>query len=1119
MAKKQGDSKLVVAGTITLGLAMAGVLLVQPPLKSTRPPSMEGQLTPNLAEGAVQARLWEDPLDAVRRVENGNGKGKLVGGGLGDVERVELLRQQLDTEIERQQSDEKITQPKERPITVLLVMTEGGASGESRETRIRDRYAIGSALGVACYVPRQEDRLSYVFWRDQARANRVLPYEWYDQGPRTCSDKATWASAVLVLWISSEIVGNRPISALRQLTESILCTESTINNGHTCQKSDDGTALLDLEREQRVRFKIIGPRSSSAYRNLLEEAAVSMKEPEEHVIWANAGGRVELYSPWTTTMPKLLIQDIPVIPKPAKSTECISSDASRAELCWILLRAGIELKYSIGSDDQLFGVLMEELERRRVKFERDAVVLIGEWDSFYGRVLPVEFTAAVCHRLAHRSAEDNRAIESDRLTKIQARCSTYDQAVDLQVGNPTGTRGLKLNVWRYSYLRGLDGEVSGGDKGEGTKGGGAKRAKNGLFESEMLERPVGTSQFDYAQRLAFRIERDLTEQVNLEKYLRDTGNVEQKEREEGRKPVAAIGILGSDAYDALLLLQAMRERFPGAVFFTTDLDSRLVYAEDYHWTRNLVFASHYGLELYGMLQRDVPPFRSSYQTSTYFATLQAVGHVWPLRTCPPGGPSQPGVVNDTFLSPCGYKANLTADHVWFSGKELPRLFEVGRHGAVDLSVGTIETGYTLHPPRVDLSNDDPQTNGRRPPSGAIYGVAGLVYLISFVLLWSRPLSNQWMTQNPGVLGLAALYTGCLAFAIDTLLLDPILRHHDQGEPFYWFEGVSVWPTELLRGLATVLALTLLVKGWRNLGSNLESMTDRYGFTVERDQPLSAQGQRGLRAVQWVLSPREGQHDMQAGSLWNRYRNAELGVNRLLRLLILVTVYTALFVLLWKVLGTEDFSGPCREMFSCRLDMALALISYGCLAALNLFVFDAVLVCRKWIGALAQVTEGWPTALTDHLKWQTQENISKAQELMKIELIAQRTEVVNRLVRYPFIVLLVVMVARNNYFDDWHFPLTMMVGWAVNVLLAMAAALLLYRAAEQARQASLVRLNRAVLKGLDHGAGTDADVELTRQVIEDIEAVNRGAFVPLWQQPVIESPMYGLVALLQYLYLK
>lgn len=1099
MAKKRADSKLAVVGTITLGLAIAGVVMVQPPLKSTRPSSPGGDLKPRVTEGVVYARLWEDPLEAVRRAAKSDGE---VTSGAADtkddVDRVRAIRRELD---------ERIGRNPERPITVLLVATEGGTSGESRETRIRDRYALGSALGIACYVPRDEDQVSYIEWRDRTGATRVLPYEWYREGPRKCSVEKSWAQAVLVLWVSSEITGAHAIGTLQRLTQAILCEESPIGH-HACQTSRDGTALLDPGRQKQVRFKIIGPRSSSALRAMLEEAVNDLQGREDHLIWPNAGGRVELYSPWATAMPKLLTHDLSVTAKPPQSTECSSSDPNQEKLCWILLRAGIDLKHSIGSDGQLFGALTDELERRRVKFERDAVILIAEWDSFYGRVLPVEFTAAVCHRIARRSDVENRTIEADRLARIRSECPTLDQAVDLQVRSPVGTRGLGLNVWRYSYLRGLDGEVPGGEKGDTGIGSGSKAMKNVLLDTRALERPVGTGQFDYAQRLADRIERDMAE----------VANAVADEEGDNQNPVAAVGILGSDAYDALLILQAMRDRFPGAVFFTTDLDSRLVYADEYRWTRNLVTASHYGLELYGMLQRDVPPFRSSYQTSAFFATLRAVGHVQSLTTCPPGESSPSGPKTVTDISPCGYRANLTADHVWFSAVEPPRLYEIGRHGAVDLTVGAVEQGYTLHPPRVDLSEETPQTNGRRPSAGTIYGSIGLAYILVFVLLWTKPKSNQWMTAHTGLLVLGALGAFGLAFIVDRFLIEIVLQNHDRGEPFYWLEGVSLWPTEILRGFATLLTLVLLVKAWRDLTSNLKGMAERYGFADQAEVERAEGWQRYLATAQWVMSPRGRQSKAHVGNLWSLYREAGSGRHRLPRIFLLVLVYTGSFLLLWKVLGAEDFSGPCRGTFSCRLDMVVVLASYLCAALLNLVVFDAVLLCRRWIGSLAQATDGWPQGVTDRLKFQSAENLAKARELMKIELVAQRTEVVNRLVRYPFIVLLIMMVARNHYFDNWHFPLTMMVGWTVNVLLAIAAALLLYRAAERARNASLARLNQQVLQGLDRGVAGEPDVKLTRQVIEDIEGVSQGAFVPLWQQPVIESSFYGVLAFLQYLYL-
>ena len=1096
MAKKRGDSKLAIVGTITLGLAIAGVVMVQQPLKSSRPPSMGGELKPHVAEGVVHARLWEDPLEAARRMAKFDGEVKSAAGDLkDDVDRVRAIRQEVD---------DKIDQNEGRPITVLLVTTEGGSSGESRETRIRDRYAIGSALGVACYVPQNEDALSYVEWRDRGGTSRVLPYEWYQEGPRKCSPEKTWAQAVLVLWVSGEITGDHPISSLKRLTESILCQESKIGR-HACLTDREGTVLLGPDQGEHVRFKIIGPRSSSAFRNLLEEVTNPVHGREDHLIWATASGRVELYSPWATAMPRLLTQGLSMPNKPPASTECASSDPSREKLCWILLRAGIELKHSIGSDDQLFDALTKELERRGVKFSRDRVILIAEWDSFYGRVLPVEFTAAVCHRVADRSDEEYRTIEVKQLKRIKAACPTLDEAIDLQMRGPMGTRTLGLNVRRHSYLRGLDGEVPGEGKGAATKGSESKPIKSTLFETRVLERPVGTSQFDYAQRLADRIERDVT--VDL-----------QYEDNDDRNPIAAVGLLGSDAYDALLILQALRDRFPRAVFFTTDLDSRLVYADEYSWTRNLVIASHYGLELYDQLQRDVPPFRSSYQTSTYFATMQALGHVRPLNTCPPGADGQSSTIAGTPLSPCGYQANLTDDRMWFSALEDPRLYEVGRHGAVDLSVGAIEKGWTLHTPRTDLSNGEIQTDGRRPSSGVIYGTIGLTYVAGFILLWTKPKSNRWMIAHPGILVSSALGAFGFVFFVDRFLLDIVLQHHDQGEPFYWLEGVSLWPTEILRGFATLLALGFLVKAWRDLKSNLEGMTEQYGFDSQPQEVRTEGWRRYLTTALWVLSPRGQRSKEHVDNLWSVYREAGSGLYRLPRMLLLVTVYGALFVLLWKVMGFEDFSGPCRGTFSCRLDMVFVLASYLCAAVLNLFVFDAVLLCVRWISSLAQATEGWPRALTERLKLQSVENVDKARELMKIELIAQRTEVVTRLVRYPFIVLLIMMVARNDYFDNWDFPLTMILGWSVNVSLAIVAALLLYRAAEQARSKGLARLHQSFLQGLERGTIGETDVKLTRQVIEDVEAVDQGAFVPLWQQPVVESSFYGLLALLQYLYL-
>jgi len=68
MAKGRGDSKLAVAGALTLVLAVAGVLLVKEPLRSLRPVGTGLEIKHTTGEQLVRARLWEDPVAAVQRV-------------------------------------------------------------------------------------------------------------------------------------------------------------------------------------------------------------------------------------------------------------------------------------------------------------------------------------------------------------------------------------------------------------------------------------------------------------------------------------------------------------------------------------------------------------------------------------------------------------------------------------------------------------------------------------------------------------------------------------------------------------------------------------------------------------------------------------------------------------------------------------------------------------------------------------------------------------------------------------------------------------------------------------------------------------------------------------------
>ena len=79
----------------------------------------------------------------------------------------------------------------------------------------------------------------------------------------------------------------------------------------------------------------------------------------------------------------------------------------------------------------------------------------------------------------------------------------------------------------------------------------------------------------------------------------------------------AIGVLGSDVYDKLMILQALRKNFPRALF-TTDLDSRLTHSSQLPLDAQSGRGFPFRALNWPRLQTPIPPFRDSYQTALFF---------------------------------------------------------------------------------------------------------------------------------------------------------------------------------------------------------------------------------------------------------------------------------------------------------------------------------------------------------------------------------------------------------------------------------------------------------------------------------------------------------------------
>ncbi|MCX5722672.1 MAG: hypothetical protein NT179_11705 [Nitrospirae bacterium] len=1091
MAKGSAESKLALAGVVTLAVALVGVLLVKEPLRSSRPVGTGLEVKQTTGEQSVRARLWEDPLAAVQR---GMRETRPPSSGLftsaSDQSAESLLTQRLrplrQAIINRVKKDEQ--------ITVLLVTMSGDPYAENTESRIRDRYAVGTALGVACYVPEDEGHLSFIEGEKQG-VGQAVPYEWFRlRKTRVCGEGLDRARSTLVVWIPDDALSRGFLATLTSLSRALVCQESTQKSG--CLLTDDRRKLIRLNPtlQQAVTFKLVGPRSSSALRSLLDEAGDLYAEPQEGGgIWPNEDGTIELYSPWASAMKGLLAYGLKK--EGGQGLACQTYEACEQEFSHRLTLAHIRLVYEIGSDERLFDTLIEELERRQVRLGWDSVILIGEWDSFYGRALPIEFRAAACAKVATLTEAELMQIQVP--ATIKSWCPTVPRAVDLQIQRPADYESLTLNVFRYSYLSGLDGEVPGDESvkaGRGEHPKTTETAKDAQTGAQQ-ERPEGTGQLDYVRALAARIQ--------------DEG--------EGAK---AIGILGTDPYDALLIIKALRPAFPYAVFFTVDLDARHLHASEYKWTRNMVVASPFGLQLDSGLQRDVPPFRSSYQTATYFAVLRAVHHV----VCRAAGDRPPSA------APCqaGYHVALTPEDRVYDAADHPRIFEVGREGAVDLSVVDVEGVRTIHPLRADLEHTADQgqlKQGLTPSSTTMTALVAIGLFVGTLLAWTNQRLWLWVSRSWRLLSVVGL-----VLLVGTAVLwtmgggTALMAYHDEGEPFSWTAGVSIWPGEWLRLLAVLLCLVFLVKGSRDLTNNSDRLTEDFFFRTEGHRSRFT-----LRTfwtnVQRVYHPAATRTATTVDQAWAWYLEAAGPLQRTARVLALVLLYGAVMMSLGYWVVDEEMIHPCRGWLSCRVDVVMTLLSVSLVVLLNLTVFDAVMLCRRWIGWVNSSSGGWSEQVQQEylreygLSQSHKAEFEKLKYLAGIDLISRRTEAVNRLIRYPFIALLIMIAARNDYFDIWNYPLLLLLSWGLNVVLAMSGALLLYQAADRAKQAVLAGLSKQMIQALGLGKDHEVRAKQVQYIIDEVEANRQGAFVPFYQQPVVESSLYGVVALLQYLYMR
>jgi hypothetical protein len=949
---------------------------------------------------------------------------------------------------------------------ILAVMIPGSAYAEFSEARLRIRQSVLEGLGKNKYVPADGEHIGYIKinQRDYDWHDMIIPYEWCHYDRLFEGESPSLPDHVCVLWLRDEQFRDRPLTRLDGLFRDHLGAY----NSNT----------------DRLEIRVIGPYSSTTLNNMVKEASENSVGPE-------LLQGVDMWSSNATVDDALLLKNDPESESPSK-VEDVFAKCSRLH--------SFTFKRSTRTDGQIMRKVMHELQVNRGleifrdgREGKDCVALISEWDTLFGRALPWSTKRAI---IMTETKSRRKPLFKSLPNTARQKYGNDESAVP-----NLGSRADKLeqeHVMEFSYLRGVDGQLPGAIAINETW-----EKNNSANPPAARESTEGLNQSDYLRRLS-------KELIAADARLRKKN-----------ASIKAVGVLGGDVYDKLLVLQALRRSLPNATFFTNNYDARLAHADEWPWTRNLLIVSPFGPRLKSEYQ-NVPPFRDSNQTAMYAASL---------------------------LISKGTRAKDFNIH----SLGPVRLYEVGRRGAYDLTAtpkARAKEAEVLQPPSADIERWLNLSRGEIIIFIFALLLVGLLW-ISFVVLRSgsfkRIFSSSW-----------AMFLLLTIVAVTTIWFVhwSIGKARQNAEPYSWTDGISVWPTDTLRLLACLLSIFYVIKTSRALSKNARDLQGQFGLIAYRNQKSSYavhEGQkcnfvtrtrRWLRSVRisgrrktlplrfanWLRSlsvnwdvseKRDGSVNSQI--LWQLYVRSNREAARIVRILPLVFCYFFAGSLLF------DLFGPPRDLArgpALHWDFWLGRCSAFALIILTFYVADATLLNRRLIAHLTGRPTRWPQEAFSNLrtKWGLEDpRVPQNRYLvdyLDIEFVALRTEVVGGLIYYPFVITSVLILSRATIFDYWTWtpPLLLMIGFTTAI--AAFSAFYLRRTAEAARKGALQNLHDNLVACEAQDKVENKDVNIIREATGLISAESRGAFAAISQHPLagallLPSGSAGLWALLQY----
>ncbi len=1120
MADDKSGTNLASGSVIVAALAAMGAYYLhrEAPLLDSRPAVTEASVEPQVRvqEQTTDARLWQDPFAAVAKALDKEGKK--------DPE------QRCQGKASGENPCKSPLKSSDKGALILGVMVSGAPYPEDAEQRRRTRYSVLAGLERAGFVPKDARHIGY-FWlaqnprpstalqmpslalwqfyqqrwsRDQPTATAttiqlsplmwspllqlyqqwqdhnspavdattaqlppllilarrlqlyqqwadlneltaimpeiIVPYEWFEQPPQKTIESTNTNEThkrILVLWLEEESLKNHPLQTISELKY-----------------------FINLQNDNKIKF--IGPYTSDILRDMVNEVCPFVKIHEKTCGTISKLGNqpglkdVQFYAYGASVPDKQLLGDLI---DPDKADQNVFKD-----------KLNIDLQRTLANDDTLAQGIVNEIAQRNIKVGPHSedkggdVALISEWDTFYGQTFP-------------------NAVEAKFDEYSGGKCDD----------------GTVCWVHKFTYLRGLDGLLPMTEGAEDRKQdksatqAGKQPGVANLFQTQPdaknLDRPVGQGQFDYLRRMS-----------------KDLHKTDEELRKKKRK-LKVIGVLGSDVFDKLLVLRALRPEFPDALFFTTDFDEAYTIESELPYTRNLLISSSFGPKLNDEIQKEIPSFRSTYQTSAFLATLSAIGDPDDNWKTPEGFPdyiagqiSAPRIFEISRsgdILALSFDSMTTPSPVYYHGEQKKCLRESGSCNPLLLvAEASIGVGRSAAGKAQGSNEELPSCAGGnasncgniQPVNQPLFptfddagrkllseGLAIGALLLALLYLWRIVPESAHVEVWIAVICLDLAALACAAWEP----FAQFLTDHGRGEPVAMLEGVSVWPTVLLRISSIVLSIYFIWRAQDGLFKNLEKiswnmelnpkpapfdvriMWKKIGI-VARHKRFLWKNIRGIFDFSLGRYPGTRNSHFRVEHSWRAYvLQEQFWSRRFWR----ASLYTLLMfgffnLILVPMLGSPAI--PARSNLAHYSYLVTTYIDVILMLFLTFFVFDATLFCLLFVNKLRRTKTQWPEKTVKAFDERVRLQPEIVHDWIDLEFVAKRTRCIGLLIYYPFVLIALLIVSRSSVFANYSPSPTILVALGMSLSIVFGCAIMLWWAATSVRDTAKQNLTDKII---------------------------------------------------------